>query len=337
MNPGKVIGLALASACLAASAAPAGEMDDATFALPQDLAISAAAFEGYMHAAAAIDSGFSNGESVARSLRAASSYQPVQLEEGMIAYGAMAALQDARFVAGVEAAAGRGSSRAAFADALLEDPFIATRIQGAYSAARRIEAAFEAEAAPLYSAGTQVKAAAYSVQRHAWSKAMVADPSRRLAEVKTLSASRAVPSDEQVQATLRSLVAMSPGPIAGEGPGYTAVEARALALAAESVLGRAGNGERERLTPLLSEADNAECLKMAKLNLYQCMAVAGPQYEDIFCMGEHAMRETAQCVERAAHHRSPVPVSDYAASRDEATAIPLTSRRDPGGRPYRGY
>jgi hypothetical protein len=328
MNTAKVIGLALASVCLAASAAPAGEMADATFALPQDLAASAAAFEGYMRAAAAIDSGFSNGESVARSLRAASSYQTAQLEEGMIAYGAMAALQDPRFVAGVDAAAGRGrQARAAFADALLYDPFLVMRIQGADSAARRVEAAFESKAAPLYAAGSRVKAAAYSVQHHAWSKVMVSDPSGRLAEVKTLSASRAVPSDDQMQATLRSLVAIDPGQVTDEGgPAFTAVEARSLALAAESVLGRARDSERERLSPLLTEEDNAECLKMAKLNLYQCMAVAGPQYEDIFCMGEHAMRETAQCVERAAHHRTLSTMTDYTGRRPDADAFPVSPR-----------
>jgi hypothetical protein len=40
---------------------------------------------------------------------------------------------------------------------------------------------------------------------------------------------------------------------------------------------------------------------MAKLDLYQCMAVAGPQYEDIYCLGQHAMLETATCVAIAAH------------------------------------
>jgi hypothetical protein len=40
---------------------------------------------------------------------------------------------------------------------------------------------------------------------------------------------------------------------------------------------------------------------MAKLNLYQCMAVAGPQYEDIYCLGQHGMSDTGQCVGTAAH------------------------------------
>jgi hypothetical protein len=81
----------------------------------------------------------------------------------------------------------------------------------------------------------------------------------------------------------------------------TPIEARALALAAESVLGRAHGVDRDRLTPLFSEVDSAECLRIAKLNLYQCMAVAGPQYEDIYCMGQHALTDTASCVAGAAH------------------------------------
>jgi len=55
------------------------------------------------------------------------------------------------------------------------------------------------------------------------------------------------------------------------------------------------------LTPLLADADSAECLRLAKLNLYQCMAVAGPQYEDIYCLGQHALMDTSVCVDRAAH------------------------------------
>jgi hypothetical protein len=38
------------------------------------------------------------------------------------------------------------------------------------------------------------------------------------------------------------------------------------------------------------------CLKMAKLNLYQCLASAGPHYEDIYCLGQHAMIDPGQCV-----------------------------------------
>jgi hypothetical protein len=49
------------------------------------------------------------------------------------------------------------------------------------------------------------------------------------------------------------------------------------------------------------------CLRMAKLNLYQCLASAGPHYEDIYCLGQHAMMETAQCVTEAV--KPPRPAS----------------------------
>jgi len=218
----------------------------------------------------------------------------------MIAYGAIAALQDERFVDGVEAAAGHGDQRTAFAEQLIEDPAAATRVDGAPEAAERVEAAVAAVATPLVTAGSQVKSAAYSVQHQTWSKVMVADASGRLAQVKGLSGVRAEPSEAENQAMMRQLADADPGAEDDAPARFTALDAKALALAAESVLGHAQGADRDRLTPLLTERDSAFCLKMAKLNLYQCMAVAGPQYEDIFCLGQHAMYDTGQCVDEAA-------------------------------------
>ena len=50
----------------------------------------------------------------------------------------------------------------------------------------------------------------------------------------------------------------------------------------------------------MSDPRSGSCLRMAKLNLYQCLASAGPQYEDIFCLGQHAMYDPGQCVAEAA-------------------------------------
>jgi hypothetical protein len=70
---------------------------------------------------------------------------------------------------------------------------------------------------------------------------------------------------------------------------------------------------------------------MAKLDLYQCMAVAGPQYEDIYCLGQHAMLETAKCVAGAAHGvGAPQVVASLsprpeAASASNASYVPLAA------------
>jgi hypothetical protein len=333
MKIGRVMGIALAGACMLVGGATADEMSEATFTLPREVVSAATAFEHYMASAARIDGRFADSESVARALKAASAYQPAQFEEGMISYAAIAALQDDRFVAGVEQAAGRGEQRAAFAERLIEDPLAATRIDGADEAARRIEAALSAKAAPLVSSATDVKAAAYSVQHQAWSKVMVANPQDRLAELKSLAAIRAAPSDDDNHAMMEAVAGMDdPGaPGAAAPTGFTAIEARALALAAESVLGHATGPERDRLSPLLSEADSAECFKMAKLNLYQCMAVAGPQYEDVFCMGQHAMMDTGSCVADATHDVGAANARLAALSprgtEGQASSIPLAAHR----------
>jgi hypothetical protein len=305
----RLMSWALAGACVAVGVAYADEIGDGLPEMPRDIVSAATAFEGYMRSAARIDGGFSSGEGVDRGLRAAAAYEPRQLEEGMIAYGALVALRDNAFVEGVERAAGRGEQRQRFAERLLEDPDDAMRIEGAPEAGREVEAALATEAAPLVSAGARVKVAAYSVQHRSWSKVLVANAGGRLAEVKRLSSERSEPQAADERAMLDRIASFHSREANG-GLAAGAVEARALALAAEAVLGQ-GASDRAQLSPLLTEASSAECLKMAKLNLYQCMAVAGPQYEDIYCMGQHAMYDTGECVAAAARTSS-APWATYA-------------------------
>jgi hypothetical protein len=111
-----------------------------------------------------------------------------------------------------------------------------------------------------------------------------------LARVKRLSAAGYHPEPGDA-AHLRQAVADG----GRRGGASSPVVARGVALAALSVL-----GEPERGRALMSEPRSASCLRLAKLNLYQCLASAGPQYEDIFCLGAHAMIEPGQCVADAA-------------------------------------
>ncbi|HZZ87416.1 MAG TPA: hypothetical protein VFE13_03685 [Caulobacteraceae bacterium] len=309
---------------MAVGAAAADDQSDGSFALPRDVVQAATAFQSYMASAAKIDAGFTNGNGVEKHLRTGSAYEAAQLEEGMIAYGAVVAMQDDRFVAGVQAAAGRGDARSAFADRLVQDPYAATRIDGAGEAGQRVAAAWAADASPLVAAGVQVKAAAYSVQHQSWSKVMVVNAAGRLATVKSLSAQRLEPSEGDSQAMMQSVSTAAPlaGAAGDSTASFTPVQARALALAAESIVGRAQGADRDRLTPLLTEHESAFCLKMAKLNLYQCMAVAGPQYEDIFCLGQHAMYDTASCVAQASQGVGAASTVAMLSPRPAAAAAP---------------
>jgi hypothetical protein len=75
---------------------------------------------------------------------------------------------------------------------------------------------------------------------------------------------------------------------------------RGLALAALAIMGRTGDDKEAAFEALLHDASSVDCLKMAKMNLNQCLAVAGPHYEDLYCTGRHAVSDTAKCLTAAA-------------------------------------
>ncbi|CAN7368581.1 hypothetical protein LJR225_002259 [Phenylobacterium sp. LjRoot225] len=255
----------------------------------------AMAFESFMRKARAIDPGFSSAGDVSAALQVGASHEPHQLEAGMVAYAAMAALQEPGFVTGVQRAARGGD----LARRLATDPAAVLDLPGGEAAAARAGAALARQGEGLGDVGQRVKRAAYSVQRQGWSKSKVSDPRGRLAQVKRLSAAGYQPAPGDA-ARMRAAVAAA----GRRGGSASPVVARGVALAALSVL-----GEAERGRPLMSEPRTASCLRLAKLNLYQCLASAGPQYEDIYCLGQHAMIDPGQCVADAAHppaKRSPI-------------------------------
>jgi hypothetical protein len=175
----------------------------------------------------------------------------------------------------------------------------------------------------LMTAGTKVKQSAYDVQHSAWSKDDVQNPDVRLAGVKTLSATRLAPAREETDKLLKVVLAEQAAAAYAEDGQPSPVVSRGLALAAIAVLGQAGEDSADRLAPLLAEEKDGECLKMAKLNLFQCLAVAGPHYEDIFCLGQHAMMDTAQCVIAASG--APRPAIMTASAAVSPTAAPVTA------------
>jgi hypothetical protein len=82
---------------------------------------------------------------------------------------------------------------------------------------------------------------------------------------------------------------------------------RSVAVAALAALGYGGDDSLGQVMPLTAEPNSASCLNMSKLNLYQCLAVAKPHYEDVFCLGEHAMAETASCILKGVGVATPEP------------------------------
>lgn len=245
------------------------------------LEAQASAFESFMRNARGIDPTFAGPSAVSEGLRVGAGYDPKQLEAGMVAYAALAALQEPKFVAGVrKAAQDRG-----LAARLVARPDLAAGLPGADAGAARAGAALYRQGEALEASGKRVKKASYDVQRQAWAKVFVPDARARLTRVKQISSAGYRPAGGD-QAQLYSTLAQ--GGKRGGAP--SPVVSRGLAVAALTVMGESG-----RAGALMSEPRSGMCVRVAKLNLYQCLAAAGPYYEDIYCLAQHGMLEPASC------------------------------------------
>jgi hypothetical protein len=289
---------------------------------PRRSADAASAFVRYMDRASRIDAGLTSGQAVEGALEAGSAYDVRQLDEGMIAYGAIAALQSQAFVYGVMDIAAREGSRREMVETLLSDPAAAARLPGAAEAAALAGEAVGREGRRVVAAGRALKQAAYDVQLQAWSKARPADQPGRLASAKTLSSRRAFAREGDVAKLIQRIASVQP---ARDGAPFTPVALRSVALAALSVLDGAGEENAARLQSVTSDPGSAQCLKMAKLNLFQCLSVAGPEYEDVYCAGQHAVLDTGQCVVAAAEPMSPLLKAALPRRRSAEVMIPTGS------------
>jgi hypothetical protein len=103
---------------------------------------------------------------------------------------------------------------------------------------------------------------------------------------------------------------------------YPSLIVRGLNIAALALLGAAGEDQAAQLAPLFDDPRDELCLSTAKLNLYQCLASAKPHYEYVFCLGQHMMADTAQCVRYAAGAPEPV-LAPLAVSTTETPYAPV--------------
>jgi len=293
---------------------PAAAVAPPPVALSSQVVERAGAFRTYMKHAASISAGFANGPAIEQSLTLGESYEVEALSRGEIAYAAVVALQEPGFVAGVRTYAVDPVQRKALAQRIASDPYYATALPGAHAAAGLIIASLNAEGAKVRGAGERVKKSAYDVQHQAWSKTPITDPAGRLAQAKALSAAPMTSETADLDQLKKAVTGSDAKTIelqvatdaAASAPPYTQVVTRGLAVAAIAALGEGGDDNDAALEPLLDDSKGGFCLTMSKLNLYQCLAVAKPWYEDIFCLGQHVLIDTGQCISKAAGQPQPV-------------------------------
>ncbi|HEV2363654.1 MAG TPA: hypothetical protein VGS12_05575 [Caulobacteraceae bacterium] len=276
--------------------------------LPREMIADAAAYEAFVTRAAAVSPAFASPAQVQDSLKVAAAYEPKALIRGAVAYGAIAALEAPDFVADVRAHGATPEDRRLLVNAIIADPATVFAFKGSDRAAGLARQAIGAAGMRLYDAGKAVKQASYDVQHQAWSKLDVVDRPGRLAAVKASSSAPLAPAADQASALAQIISSGGSLGLAADpdAPPYPTLLARALQLAAIAALGEAGEDAYQRLTYLTYEGTTDDCLDRAKLNLFQCLAVARPNYEDIFCAGQHAMQDTGECLARGAG--VPVPL-----------------------------
>jgi hypothetical protein len=324
---------ALATTVLAGCAQPpppAPPPPPPSVSLSSKLIDEASAYRAYMARAVAISPAFANGQQVADGLRTGEAYQPEQLLRGAIAYGAVAALQDPAFVAGVRKFVGDAAQRQQVAYAILGNPAYVTSMDGAASAAGLVVAAIGEDGRKLLDEGRQVKQAAYDVQKSAWSKGDVQGRDARLAQAKQLSSTPGLGETAETARLQQASVGAGPlglTPASAAAP-YSPIVVRSLAVAALAALGYADDAHTDQVTPLLADPTAGSCLSLSKLNLYQCLAVAKPHYEDVFCLGQHAIEDTGACLLKGAGLAIPPdPNIEAAKARAEQAKLVKTSTK----------
>ena len=294
---------------------------------------AAGAFERYARTASAVNPEFDGAASVSGALTISAAYETHQLEEGAVAYAALVALQQPTFVDALGKVSVDPAERAAYLERLVAKPDLVLEIPGAPKAAVMASAALHELGAGLVTRGRAVANAAYDVQHQPWALEPVAEPSARLAQVEAAGQHPARLTDNDTNQLLATVVARGRNHDADDAAAApTGTVLKGLVLAAAAMLGQADEARGDALSPLLADADNSTCLRRAKLDLHQCLAASGAEYEDVFCAGQHAMAQTGQCIVKAAGGnvahgvRVPIAATAYAENAAASVAVPIAGK-----------
>jgi len=286
--------------------------------LNESVAQAAAVYMAFSRDMAGLEGGFTDPAQIQEALRRGSAYDPGQISRGLVAYASILALQSPEFVSGVRSLGYDTATREKLVGDIVADPRYASTLPGAQAAAGLVMSTLSADINALSRAANSIENDAYAIQalhdpRRPWGVAEVVDRQGRLETAKARSAQAMLPSADE---TARLFAAAHSGggalPISGDPrkPPYPPAVVNALALAALAALGYAGENARANTDALQFDRVSHGCLTMSKLNLFQCLAASRPNYEDMFCLGRHIVRDLATCSRGAAMPAPIVTVSN---------------------------
>lgn len=275
--------------------------------LNQGVAEAASIYVAFLREARTIQpGGFPDPESIQAAIRKGASYDAEQLSRGLIAYGAIIAMQSPEFVAGVRQYAIDPTQRQQMVAQIVADPAYAATLPGADAAAGLIASTIGKDSMAMRAIAEGIEQDAYTIQgrsdpRRRWAITPIANREVRLEGAKHLSEVNMLPSAEE---SAQLFAAGNSGTglaleASRKGPPYTPAVVRSLAIAALGALGAGGDEARVNTEALTREPNSEFCLNMSKLMLFQCLAASRPSYEDIFCLGRHVTRDLATCTTEA--------------------------------------
>lgn len=298
-------------------------------ALSQNVIDQAAVYQAYLQRASAIATPFNDAPSIQTSLRVGQAYEAAQLQRGAVAYGAIVALQDPTFVGAVREFGRDPAQRAQLVQRLLSDPGYAVSFNGSATAAGLVTSAIGGQAATLLATGNRVKQQAYDIQRQRWSTTDIPGRPERLALAQTVGRQTLVATPTESEPLRMAAYGQAPMGVsaASASPPYTPAVARSLAVAAIAAMGEADGVNASAVNDLLAEPSSLTCLNLSKLMLYQCLSVARPHYEDVFCLGQHILIDTANCLTRSVGGAVDVPavVTSIPTAATRVTPVPQSS------------
>lgn len=307
----RIGGLMATAASVLAFAATTGVAAE-SLAQPRDTALERAAadYVRYREDVAAIEATpFNSAETTREAHRRLSAHNAESLSAGWVAYAALVAADTPAFRKALEDEVSSKKKSQAFYAALAKNPAYPRELDGADEAVSRVLAMTTQDASRFTSLGEAFKEQAYAMQKTSWGKAKIPASASRISDAESFARSRpsattptlASTTDNGVTAPALTTADANWNPDWGKGggsgrmtePNAQVIMNRVIHLAARYAVG----GVNDKMVAAYAKNDRSNsCLSFAQLTLKQCIAATRAPYEEAFCLGEHALNDTASCI-----------------------------------------
>ena len=256
---------------------------------------------------------FKNADSTREAHRLLGTHDSKYISSGWVAYAALVAADSPAFAKALKKELKKSKQRGltsqqAFLSKLGQNPRLPRELSGVDDAIAAVLNMTVSDSARISALGEEFKTQAYAMQKTKWGKKRISAGPTRVNDAEAYGRSRSMPSTPDLYVQEDSGVvtpslasssenwdaswgASASGGLSSERNADVILD-RILNLAARYSVGALN----EKVVAVYARNDRSEqCLSMAKLTLDQCIAATRSPYEEAFCIGEHALNDTATC------------------------------------------